>query len=210
MIIPLIFIILELFPVFTAMRDLSGLSGTLSAFDDYSTDFSQRDVESSQSDFPPKEKVQQAELTDLVQDYDPDYTKNLLMEDLLKEYSDVCDSDLENENEMKIPEKSERSDTYSKADNGDETYLKPDNGNDEVVERIIEDKVVLNRCEPQDESDVGNSTEENGTEVKSSKGHEVNDAVSRIVIDIDLDKRINSTDSGIRNWYISMCMRLTC
>jgi hypothetical protein len=36
------------------------------------------------------------------------------MEDLLKEYSDVRESDLENENEMKIPEKSERSDTYSK------------------------------------------------------------------------------------------------
>ena len=188
---------LELSPLFTATRDLSGLSGTLSGFDDYSTDFTQRDVESSQSDFPPKEKVQQAELTDIVQDYDPDYTKNLLMEDLLKEYSDVRESDLENENEMKIPEKSERSDTYSK----------PDNGNDEVVKRIIKDKVVLNRCDSQDESDVGGSTEENGTAVKSSKGH---DAVSRIVIDIDLDKRINSTDCGIRNWYISMCMRLTC
>jgi hypothetical protein len=30
---------LEVSPLFTAMRDLSGLSGTLSAFDDYSTDF---------------------------------------------------------------------------------------------------------------------------------------------------------------------------
>jgi hypothetical protein len=30
---------LELSPLFTAMRDLSGLSGTLSALDDYSTDF---------------------------------------------------------------------------------------------------------------------------------------------------------------------------
>jgi spore coat polysaccharide biosynthesis protein SpsF (cytidylyltransferase family) len=79
--------------------------------------------------------------------------------------------------------------------------------NDEVVKRIIKDKVVLNRCDSQDESDVGGSTEENGTAVKSSKGH---DAVSRFVIDIDLDKRINSTDCGIRNWYISMCMSFTC
>jgi hypothetical protein len=30
---------LELSPLFTAMRDLSGLYGTLSALDDYSTDF---------------------------------------------------------------------------------------------------------------------------------------------------------------------------
>ena len=39
MIIPSIFIVLELSPLFTAMRDLSGLSGTLRTFDDYSTDF---------------------------------------------------------------------------------------------------------------------------------------------------------------------------
>jgi hypothetical protein len=30
---------LEVSPLFTAMRDLSGLYGTLSALDDYSTDF---------------------------------------------------------------------------------------------------------------------------------------------------------------------------
>ena len=38
MIIPLIFIMLELSPLFTVMRDLSGLS-VHSALDDYSTDF---------------------------------------------------------------------------------------------------------------------------------------------------------------------------
>jgi hypothetical protein len=38
MIIPLIFIMLELSPLFTVMRDLSGLSDALSTFDDYSTD----------------------------------------------------------------------------------------------------------------------------------------------------------------------------
>ena len=40
MIIQPIFIVLELSPLFTAMRELSGLSGTLSTFDDYSTDMS--------------------------------------------------------------------------------------------------------------------------------------------------------------------------
>jgi hypothetical protein len=39
MIIPPIFILLELSPLFTAMRDLSGLSDALGTFDDYSTDF---------------------------------------------------------------------------------------------------------------------------------------------------------------------------
>ncbi|CAC5410084.1 unnamed protein product [Mytilus coruscus] len=68
------------------IRGLTDLSGTLSGYDGYQSDYShsdeEADIHSSMTNY--KEKDQEGQSL-MVDDYDPEYTKNLLLNDLMKE-----------------------------------------------------------------------------------------------------------------------------
>ncbi|CAC5389737.1 unnamed protein product [Mytilus coruscus] len=103
-----------------AIRGLTDLSGTLSGYDEYQSDYShsdgEADIHSSMTNY--KERDQEGQSL-MVDDYDPEYTKNLLLNDLMRENND------------------------GNFENGDKILQEGKSEN--ISDVIVEDKVVLNR-----------------------------------------------------------------
>ncbi|XP_071149693.1 uncharacterized protein [Mytilus edulis] len=71
------------------IRGLTDLSGTLSGYDEYQSDYlhsdEEADIHSTMTNYKQSDQEGQSLMVD---DYDPEYTKNLLLNDLMKENSD--------------------------------------------------------------------------------------------------------------------------